>query len=392
MRLLLCTPFAPDPGAAHGGGAYLGTFAGALAKQCELALVCLSDPEADASQRLRHIYAELHAVPRQERPTGRGRRRYQAQMLWRWRRLPLVAAKAWQPEFARTLQRVCETFQPDAVLVELAQMAQYLPGLQGLPTVFTDHEAGCPANTHTGLGAWADARDRRLWRRYVHRFYPQATLLQALTAEDAGELAAALGREVVVRSPVFPVPSHRVAPELTPPRALFLGDFRHAPNEDAARRLATAVLPRLRAAMADAELWLVGPHDACLADLDGVPGLRRLGFQRDLLFVFAQVRLLLAPVWSGAGFRVKTVTALSHGLPVVTNQLGARGITAPAGARALAESDAELAEAALRWLRDPAAAASAGALAHLWAREQAGTASKIAAEQLARCAALQRRA
>jgi glycosyltransferase involved in cell wall biosynthesis len=143
------------------------------------------------------------------------------------------------------------------------------------------------------------------------------------------------------------------------------------------------VLPAIRAALPAAELWLAGANGDRIAHLAALPGVRCLGYQADLAALFAQVRLLLAPVYSGGGFRMKALTALAHGLPVVTNALGARGCDAPGEFRMVAESPAELAAAALVWLRDGAAAARAGAAAHAWVRTNV-SAGAVAASQLER--------
>ncbi|MBL8752739.1 MAG: glycosyltransferase [Planctomycetes bacterium] len=304
-------------------------------------------------------------------------------MLWRWRRTPLVAAKHWLPAFAQLLQAAREQFRPDAALVEMAQMAQYLPFLSGLPTVLTDHEAGCPANTQTGLGSLGDARDRRLWQLHVRRHYPSASLLQAVTPEDAATLHERTGLPVVVRPPVCALPSQPVAPGAAPPRALFLGDYSHGPNPEAARRLARELLPRLRAAVPECELWFAGLHSDRIADLQRMPGVRIVGFVPEVHTVFAQVRLLLAPVWSGAGFRMKGLSALAHGLPVVTNPLGARGLAVPTSARQVCDDLDGLVAAAAAWLRDPVAAAAAGRAAWDFACQNVSPRG-VAAWQLAR--------
>lgn len=370
MRILLLCPFEPDLAASHGGGVYVATLARALAARASLGLVALQRPE-DCGRAIEHptTYRFRACVPIPRPASLAGRVVHRARMVWRWRRQPLVAAKAWRPELAEAIGAARREFQPDVALVEMAQMAQYLPYLQGLPTVLTDHEAGCPANTHTGLGSLGDRRDRRLWSRFVAHYYPMASLVQAVTPEDAEVLRQRLGRAVAVRPPVVPVPAAPVSPGSAPPRALFLGDYRHGPNPEAATRLAHEVLPQLRAACPDAELWLAGPHGERLAGLAHLPGVRVLGFVPDLGALFGQVRLLLAPLFSGAGFRVKSAVALAHGLPVVTNRLGARGLDAPAPARTIAETAAGLSQHALALLRDPDAAAAAGAAAYAWAQQ-----------------------
>lgn len=369
MRILFVTPFLPAADAAHGGGIYLSALTAALAKQAELGLSALLHPEERERLHANPAPWKWHgSAPLPTRPSGRGRKRHQLRMLWRWRRLPLVAAKYWQPELIAVLQRALREFRPDAVCVEMSQMAQYLPFLQGVPTLLTDHEAGCPANTTTGLGGWGDARDRRLWRHFVRRFYPLATRVQAVTAEDAAALSGLLQRPIGHRGPTFRVPDRAVDPGAAPPRALFLGDYRHGPNPEAARRLAGEVLPLLRASHPQAELWLAGPNPDALADLHGKPGLRVLGFVPDLADLFAQVRLMIAPLFSGGGFRMKSFAALAHGLPVITNALGARGCEAQPPARRVVEGPAALAAAALELLSSPEQARAAGRAAHAWAR------------------------
>lgn len=375
MRVLFVTPFPIAIGASHGGGSYLGALIDAMQKQAEVGLACLDATPPSTPVARADLWLARH--PLQHGMAGR------LANLWRWRSSPLVAAKAWNPELARLLRQAVATFRPDVACVEMAQMAQYLPFLHPVPTVLTDHEAGCPANVRTGLGTFGDARDRRLWSRYVARWFPRASLLQALTNEDAAELGALLGRPVLVRPPVVSLPDHPTNVAAAPPRALFLGDFRHGPNPDAAHRLVREVLPVLRRSVPDAELWLAGPNEGCLHDLARTPGVRVLGFVPDLPGLFRQVRLLLAPLWSGRGFRVKAATALAHGVPVVTNALGARGLPAPPPAVQKAEEPAGLAELAACLLRSPAQAQQAGDAAFTWARERLAP-EAVAATQLAR--------
>lgn len=370
LRLLLVAPFLPDPLASHGGGSYLGTLCQGLSAEAELGLVCLVRP--DEMARLRgpgSPFRFAYPVALGERPHGLSMRLHQAHMLFRWglRGQPLVAAKTDQPGLRAAIRRAVQEWRPDAALVELAQCAQFLPELASVPTVLTDHEAAVPANTRTDLGAWADRRDARLWQRYAKRHYRRASMLQAVTQEDAAAIKSLVGREVRVRPPVAFVPPDPVARRGTKPRLLFFGSYRHDPNPEAAAIVARDVLPRVRRAVPEAELWLAGPDADRVAPLAALPGVRVVGFVPDLVGLFREVRLVVAPMYSGGGFRMKNVAALAHGIPVVTNALGARGLDVPPLARAVGESAEELAAAAIRWLVDENAAAAAGRAAHTWA-------------------------
>ena len=362
MRILYLTPFLPEPAASHGGGSYLSALADGMKEQANLGLV-----------HIRHLGETLHPNPTfswQRSANYRGAPNgpsHQLRMLWRWRNQPLLAAKYWQPDLHQHLLHAIRDFQPDVALVELAQMAQYLPSLSGIPTVFTDHEAGQPANASTGMGRQADRRDNRLWLRYIRKYYRQANLIQALTQEDAAALSEIVDREVLVRPPTLNIPPTACEPGKAPPRALFLGDYRHGPNPDAAKILATEVWPLVRAACPNAELLLAGPNEHLIRELDQLPGVKILGFVPDLMELLGRVRLVLAPLWSGRGFRVKNATALSFGVPVVTNELGSRGCRAPDPACIIAENVQDLAKAALRHLESAEFASAAGELARDWA-------------------------
>lgn len=365
VRILFLTPFLPHPAANHGGGSYVGALADGLRQHAELGLVHLRHPK---EEQLPPDTWSWHAAATYQ--GGAGGLGHRLRMLWRWRSRPLLAAKYWQPELAGLIQRARAEFQPNVVLVEMAQMAQYLPLLRGLPTILTDHEAGRPANRQTGLGASADQRDDRLWNDFVRRFYAQASAVQAVTQEDADVLATRLETSVTVRPPTIAIPAPTERPPQTPPHALFLGDYRHGPNPEAATKLAEGLWPLVRAQIPDAELLLAGPNGESIRRLDEQPGVRVVGFVPDLGELFRSVRVVLSPLWSGGGFRVKSATALAHGLPIITNELGSRGCRAPEPACSVGESMQELCDHTVRHLTDQEHATTAGQLARTWASER----------------------
>src|SRR5690606_17202153 len=173
--------------------------------------------------------------------------------------------------------------------------------------------------------------------------------------------------EVLVRPPTVDIPAVACEPGLAPMNALFLGDYRHAPNPVAATRLATEVWPLVRAQCADATLLLAGPNDHHIRTLADLPGVQVLGFVPNLAELLGRTRVVLAPLWSGGGFRVKNAAALAHGVPIVSNELGSRGCRAPSPACTIAETAAELAQATLQYLNSSEFTASAGVAARTWA-------------------------
>jgi len=384
VRILFLTPCVPDPAASHGGAVYLGNLLAALAKTSDVGVLCFRSPEQEDGipvaglrwQRTIERRENRHLRPAELRAS-------QVRLLHRWglRGLPLLAAKHRSTAMRRAFRNALRAFAPDAVMVEFATMAQYLPECRGHCTVFTDHEAGEPVSSFT-KGRWADRREHRLWDAYLRAFYDHADHVQALTAEDAARLRGILARDVGTRPPFVRLPAHPVDPGSTRPVALFLGDYRHHPNPEAAQVIARDVWPQVRRRVPDAELWLAGRTVGDeLAGLDGLPGVAVVGFVDDLPELLGRTRLLLAPVFSGGGSRIKVLTALAHGLPVVTNTLGSRGVTAAAPALQVVDDPGQLAERTVGLLSDARAAADAGRQARDWAAGHLAP-DAVAAQQL----------
>ncbi len=105
----------------------------------------------------------------------------------------------------------------------------------------------------------------------------------------------------------------------------FVGNFRHPPNLDGVRWFVAEVLPRLRERLPGVRLLLAGsgmpPEVAALAS-DAV---EVLGWVPDLADLFGRVRVSVAPLRFGAGFKGKLATSLAHGLPVVGSAISLEG-------------------------------------------------------------------
>jgi glycosyltransferase involved in cell wall biosynthesis len=376
LRLLVVTPHLPGRQARHGGGTYVAEILLALAEEADVSLLSLARPaelgrEAELAPPLARVRAVRHLWNADLGPAGLLVNR--ARLPWRTvgRGLPLAVAKFWSPALARALRAELAAFAPHAVGLEFSACAQYLPLVARVPAVLTDHEAG-------GVGP--------RWARYVRAFYPRAALVQAVTEEDAAVLSAALGgTRVEVRPVMAAIPDAAVDAARAPPCIGFIGSYSHAPNREAAAFVARRLVPLLRAELRDAELLLAGEQMGFdVRALGALPGVRMLGPVATPLDLLGKIRCLVAPVFSGAGTRVKVLTALAHGVPVVTNDLGARGLgTVPPQALVHGESEEQMRDAALVFLRDPAAAARAGALGREWCRAHLDTRA-VARAQLGR--------
>jgi glycosyltransferase involved in cell wall biosynthesis len=136
---------------------------------------------------------------------------------------------------------------------------------------------------------------------------------------------------------------------------LFVGNFFHRPNVDGVRFFVKEVLPLVRERLPRVELQVVGdnaPPEFAEHEREGV---RVLGYVPDIEPLFARARVFVAPVRFGAGVKGKIGEALAHGLPLVTTNVGAEGMSLRDGEEALiADSPEEFAAAVVRLYEDAA--------------------------------------
>lgn len=79
---------------------------------------------------------------------------------------------------------------------------------------------------------------------------------------------------------------------------------------------------------------------------------KKLGFVDDLQKIYNEVRAVINPIQSGTGLNIKTIEALSYEKPLITTQVGAKGLEDAEGAYIIADSSEEFADAVVEVLSD----------------------------------------
>ena len=133
---------------------------------------------------------------------------------------------------------------------------------------------------------------------------------------QAGELAAA--RTALLQR----------VPANGPIRLLFVGGFAHPPNIDAITWFCREVLPKAQAAGRELALTIVGSKAGAEVKALERPGVNVRGFvsEEELLRLYAETDIVIAPLRYGAGVKGKVIEAMARGVPVVTTDVGAQGI------------------------------------------------------------------
>jgi len=162
---------------------------------------------------------------------------------------------------------------------------------------------------------------------------------------------------------------------------VFLGNYGHAPNVDAATWFCREIAPLVWQREPDAVVTLAGADPPRAVRALAGPRVAVPAFTEDIDALLARRRVFVAPLRFGAGVKAKVLHAMAAGLPVVATPVGAEGIFEDGCGGTIAAAPAEFARATLRFYRDRAAwnAAVAGAPAILQRFSAAAAAAALAA-------------
>jgi O-antigen biosynthesis protein len=107
---------------------------------------------------------------------------------------------------------------------------------------------------------------------------------------------------------------------------LFIANYNHPPNVDAAQWLCDAVMPIVWTSLPDVRVVLVGSNPSAAVTALKSDRVRVTGYVRDVTMYFRDSRLFVAPLRFGAGMKGKIGQALQYALPVITTPVGAEGL------------------------------------------------------------------
>jgi glycosyltransferase involved in cell wall biosynthesis len=370
MRVLLVVPVPPQ---ADGGGAIPVLLHAELAGLRQLHEVTLvtafgDEPgEEEAVRRLREE-GEVHVADRRRPPPGALRRRRQLRMAARWARGRWPWRTVWfaDPGIQELIDRLGAEHDFDVVAVEDSAMSVFrYPA--GVATVYTHHEVlqPRPFDWHAGpprrWPGWAFGElDWRRWTQFQADAWWRFDRVQVFSRRDADSIAAQ-APEVADRVRVDPfglvLPARLDPAREVPGTILFVGAFHHPPNRDAAIWLAREILPTVLERAPGARLRIVGsgPPPEVLA-LAG-PRVEVVADAPSVHPHTEEAAVVMAPVRTGGGMRMKVLQAMAAGKAVVTTPRGTEGYTGFGEELPLAigEGGEEIAAATAALLEDDAA-------------------------------------
>ncbi|MDQ6678892.1 MAG: glycosyltransferase [Acidobacteriota bacterium] len=359
--VLFVSPYPVCP-PTHGGGVFMHSTLRELAKLTEVHALVMLDYEHQraANEELKRICASAALFVRggaQEPNLGST--------------IPNAVYEFGNRDVAWLIDRLIFQKQVDVVQLEYTALGQYAERYRRIACILFEHDIYFQSVAR-GLQFTKGTLDRvkARWEylraiRYELRMLPPLDGIQVCTRENREYLEGFLptlngrvqeGLRAGIATAEYPYPGGPRQPFTM----LFLGSFRHVPNQVALEWFTRLVLPRIVERCPQAKLLVAGSDPLPRhAYHDPLRALEMLGFVDDIGALLAQAAVFVCPIQSGSGVRVKLLEAFASGIPVVSTYIGAEGLARRDGEFCyLSDDPADFAAKVLQLFADPSGGAA----------------------------------
>jgi len=355
LSVLFVSPYPICP-PVHGGGVFMYQTVRELARLCDLHLIVLLDyaKEREAHEELDRICTSTQYIVRME-----GRQKALGSVE------PHAAREFRNRDLAWLIHRQIYLKRVDVLQLEYAVMGQYAGGFRHIPSILFEHDIYFQSIARrlpfmTGTFEKLQARWEYLRSlRYELRLLPKLDRIQVCSREQTDYLTSFLpalrdriddGYRAGIDTSLYEFkPGGR-----EPFTLLFLGSFRHAPNQEALHWFVGRVLSRVREREPRVRLIVIGSNPPPRHSLPDDGAIELKGFVEDVREPLGRYAVFVCPILSGSGVRVKLLEAFAAGIPVVSTRLGAEGLALVDGEIcALADSPEGFAERVADLVQNP---------------------------------------
>jgi len=285
-------------------------------------------------------------------------------------RAPQLVARFFSPRFAAALRARLRDHDFDIVQIESPFLLPYLAIIREssrAPVVLRS------LNVEFRIWERLAARERNVVRRAAYRAIARSLRryeIAQINACDAivpiAEADALDLRALGCTSPMFVLPAGMAIDPLPSsgsverPNAIgFLGSLDYRPNQDAALWIAQQLKPRMRP---DLDLHVAGSRaPETLRERLSKCGVTFDGEVEDAAAFVDSMTVMIAPIFSGGGMRVKILEAMARRKVIVSTAIGAEGIDVTPGENIVIADDADAFSLAIEsLLSDPTRAHAIG--------------------------------
>jgi GT2 family glycosyltransferase/glycosyltransferase involved in cell wall biosynthesis len=327
LRVLFFSPYPIYP-PTHGGAVFMYQTVRELANLCELHLFILLEYESEYEphRELDRIAASSLCILRPE-----NKRKDIASLQ------PNSVREFRHRETEWLLHRQLYLNRVDVLQLEYTTLGQYAPAFDRMACVLFEHDVYfqsiARALPYIG-GAMKRVKARYEYLRALRFELPMLRKVDRIQVCSGANAAYLLQFAPELKGKIdddlragIDTASYSFQPDgREPDTMLFLGSFRHVPNQEGLQWFTREVLPRILEKRPRARLVVVGSEPPARHSLPFHEAIELRGFVEDVREPLNRYAVFVCPILSGSGMRVKLLEAFAAGIPVVSTSLGAEGL------------------------------------------------------------------
>jgi GT2 family glycosyltransferase len=355
LSVLFVSPYPICP-PTHGGGVFMYQTATELARLTQLHLIVLLDFERQRSPH-DELVSQCASAEFIVRMTGRSHSFGSVD--------PHAVAEFGNPDLEWMIHRQILLKNIDVLQLEYLPLGQYAGQFRQIPSILFEHDIYFQSIVRQLPGMKALGRKMSATFEYLRalryelRLLPTVDRVQVCSVDNHKHLVSYLpqlkGRvDDDLRAGIDTARYEFRLDGREPDTMLFLGSFRHLPNQEGLEWFTRYVLPRILEQRPNARLVVIGSDPPQRHTLPGnSDAIELVGFVEDVMEPLRRYSLFVCPILSGSGVRVKLLEAFASGIPVVSTTIGAEGLAQTDGdICGLADDPQEFADRAVRLLGD----------------------------------------
>ncbi|MDD5130374.1 MAG: glycosyltransferase, partial [Candidatus Omnitrophica bacterium] len=353
-NILIISRFLPYP-LNMGGKIRIHNLVKALSSRYNFSLLSLIDhrDELKYLPQLKEIFSEVYPVYAKS-PLGQD---FSAQKFYPEQ---YKLGYSYSQELADKLKEIRETKPLDMLHIESNELLYLVDYAGCLPIVYTEHDISFLSFKKS----YYKKDNQFFWplldnlkRIYFHDMqFKRLDRVITLSKEDENVLRGFFPKSSITLVPTGVDLKHFTLESSLPKskKLIFVGHYRHYPNEDAIVYFVKKILPLIRKIVPDVELLIVGSHPtANVENLTQEDNVTLVGQVEDVKPYLADAAVFVNSIRVSAGIKGKVLEAMASGVPVVSTTVGSSGIDARHGEEILiADTPREFARQVVRLLTD----------------------------------------
>jgi beta-1,4-mannosyl-glycoprotein beta-1,4-N-acetylglucosaminyltransferase len=247
-----------------------------------------------------------------------------------------ITREFYHPRMERLIRQHLATQKFDLIQCEYLQTAHFSNVAPDLPAVLTNHEVlSLSYEKRFKQLSWINPGKIKAMIAWMRMLNYEEWLLRRFSAVVV--LTEAEKKFLSQYAPRVPIYCHPMGVDCryfspvddvsAEQSVVFVGNFRHSPNVHGASWLLEKVWPRIRRRCPESHLYLVGANPTLgLLKHDGEQGVTVTGWVEDVRAYLAKARVVVAPLFQGAGMRTKVLEAWAMAKAVVATGVAVEGL------------------------------------------------------------------